>query len=113
LKLENRELLAEVERLRKASVPICVGQPIIQILAEHGQWQSESGAAVIAADGLFRNDPYKELTSLRLKVKAAEGMAGALEFSKLEIQQHRNGWGNTLLLDINDALATWHGANKL
>ena len=72
------ELLAEVERVRKAAVPICVGPPIIQILAEEGQWQSESGAAVIAADGLFKKDPYKEIESLRRKVAAAEGMAKAL-----------------------------------
>jgi len=54
-------LQEEVERLRKASVPICIGQPLIQILATEGQWISMDGQSLIAADCLFRKDPYIEL----------------------------------------------------
>ena len=76
--LERTSALEEVERLRKAAIPICVGKPIIQILAEHGQWVSESGAGVVAADSLFRKDPYKELESLRAAILCESAAQQAL-----------------------------------
>lgn len=54
-------LKEEVERLRKASAPICIGQPLIQILAAEGKWISMDGRSLIAASCLFRKDPYIEL----------------------------------------------------
>jgi DNA repair exonuclease SbcCD ATPase subunit len=62
-------LQEEVERLRKASVPICIGQPLIQILAAEGQWISMDGQSLIAADCLFRKDPYIELEKSQAEVK--------------------------------------------
>ena len=63
--LERDALREENARLQKATTPICVGRRIIGILAEEGAWTSENGASVIAADELFGNDPYKEITRLR------------------------------------------------
>ncbi len=80
----TESLQAEVERLRKASVPVCVGRPLIQILAAEGQWVSEDGQGLIAADGLFRKDPYIELEKLRAEalpvslVEAASRPAGSV-----------------------------------
>lgn len=49
--------------------PICVGRPVIEILAREGQWLSESGVGVIAADCLFRKNPYDEIDRLKKKVE--------------------------------------------
>lgn len=50
---------ADLERKYNAAcIPICVGKPIIQILAKEGQWISENGNGLIAADCLFGKDPY-------------------------------------------------------
>ena len=68
---DNRPDCREIAELREATVPICVGKPIIQILAREGQWLSESGAGVIAADCLFQKDPYTEIDSLRAQLTAA------------------------------------------
>ena len=62
-------LQEEVERLRKASVPICIGQPLIQILAAEGQWISMDGQSLIAADSLFKKDPYIELEKTHTEVR--------------------------------------------
>lgn len=48
------------EQLKQAQIPICVGRPIIEILARDGQWISEDGRGVIAADCLFQKNPYKD-----------------------------------------------------
>jgi hypothetical protein len=55
----------EVERLRKAAAPLCIGPPLISILAKDGAWLSSDGQAVIAADDLRGNDPYAEIERLR------------------------------------------------
>ena len=50
---------ADLERKYNAAcIPICIGKPIIQILAKEGQWISENGNGLIAADCLFGKDPY-------------------------------------------------------
>jgi len=52
--------------VKPLQVAICIGQPIIQTLARDGAWKSDDGSmAVIAADELFRNDPYAEIERLR------------------------------------------------
>jgi hypothetical protein len=51
--------------LNEARIPICVGRAIIGHLAKDGQWVSENGSGLIAADELFRKDPYDELSTLR------------------------------------------------
>lgn len=62
-------LQEEVERLRKASVPICIGLPLIRILAAEGQWISKDGQSLIAADSLFKKDPYIELEKAQTEVR--------------------------------------------
>jgi hypothetical protein len=52
---EIRELK---EKLTQAQTPICIGSPIIEILATEGIWTSMNGNSVIAADDLFHNSPY-------------------------------------------------------
>ena len=48
---------------------ICVGRPLITILANEGAWSSYDGRAVIAADDLFHANPYDEIDKLRVEVK--------------------------------------------
>lgn len=48
------------EKLKVAKTPICVGRPIIEILAKEGIWASDNGNAVVAADDLFQNNPYEK-----------------------------------------------------
>lgn len=51
----------KMERERDAArVPICIGRPIIEILAAEGVWTSMNGNSVIAADCLFHQNPYQE-----------------------------------------------------
>lgn len=70
--------LDELTRLRAADVPICVGQPIIQILAREDQWISESGAAVIAASDLSQHDPYDRLTAANTALRTAREALAAI-----------------------------------
>ena len=52
--------------LSVATIPICIGPPLIQILAKEGQWLSADGKhSLVAADGLFGKDPYEEIKELR------------------------------------------------
>ncbi len=51
--------------LKTAKIPLCVGKPSIKILAREGQWLSENGNGLIAADCLFKKDPYEEIDQLR------------------------------------------------
>lgn len=53
------------QELTTALIPICIGRPIIQILAKEGQWFSENGNGLIAADCLFKKDPYVEQDEVR------------------------------------------------
>ena len=55
----------KMERERDAArVPICIGRPIIEILAAEGVWTAMNGNSVIAADCLFRQNPYQGNTQL-------------------------------------------------
>ena len=58
LTAERDQLRTEVERLTKAAVPLCVGAPIIGILAREGQYISGDGQGLVAASDLFGNDPF-------------------------------------------------------
>ena len=54
-----------MERERNsARIPICIGRPIIEILANEGMWASMNGNAVVAADCLFGKNPYQENSQL-------------------------------------------------
>lgn len=69
--------IGEIERERnEARVPLCVGKPIIQILAKEGQYLSDDKRGLIAADCLFRKDPYEELDRLRARVAELEEAIG-------------------------------------
>ena len=60
------EFARGLERQRNAArVPICVGRPIIGILARDGQWVSEDSRGVVAASDLFRKDPYAEIEEMK------------------------------------------------
>jgi hypothetical protein len=53
------QVAKRLERERNAArIPICIGRPIIEILAEEGAWASTNGNSVIASDCLFRKNPY-------------------------------------------------------
>jgi hypothetical protein len=47
------------------SAPICIGRPLITILANEGAWAASDGGAVVAADDLFKANPYDEIARLR------------------------------------------------
>jgi hypothetical protein len=51
-------------RIAELEVPLCIGRRTIGIMAEEGMWQSEDGRAVVAADELFRQDPYARIAEL-------------------------------------------------
>lgn len=68
---EIERLRAEVEELQKATTPICVGRGVIGKMAKDGSWTSENGASVVAADELFRNDPYEQIDDLLASLKEA------------------------------------------
>jgi hypothetical protein len=54
------EYYAKLEKEKtNAMNPICIGKPIIEILAKEGAWTSEDGNSVIAADCLFEKNPYE------------------------------------------------------
>lgn len=52
----------KLERERDAArTPICIGRPIIEILAEEGIWISlDVNRSVVAASCLFGKNPYKQ-----------------------------------------------------
>jgi hypothetical protein len=64
-------LEAQAERIAELEVPLCIGQRTIGIMAEEGCWQSENGRAVVAADELFRQDPYARIAELEEALREA------------------------------------------
>lgn len=54
------EWLAPERKEEAPGVAICVGRPMIEILANEGAWTSTNGHSLIAADSLFRQNPYEE-----------------------------------------------------
>lgn len=72
--------IVKLEReLETASIPICIGPPIIGHLARDGQWVSEDGRAVIAADGLFKADPYERINALERELADAKAYKDAID----------------------------------
>lgn len=70
--LDDYSLLEqELEKVKLAAVPICVGPPIIGILAQEGQWVSSTSQALVAADGLFKKDPYAAIEALHEELACA------------------------------------------
>jgi hypothetical protein len=78
LKAERLKLHESLAKAQLASVPLCIGRPIIDILAKEGQWISESGQGVVAADDLFRNSPYDALDEAKAD---ADALAHAIEYT--------------------------------
>jgi hypothetical protein len=74
LKAEHLKLHQSLAKAQLAAVPLCIGRPIIDILAKEGQWISETGQGVVAADDLFRNSPYDALDEANAKVAELESM---------------------------------------
>lgn len=73
-------LACTLERQRdEARIPICIGQPIIQILSKEGQWVSINGNGLVAADCLFRKDPYAARDAALARVKELEKALAELE----------------------------------
>ena len=71
--MTNSVLELADQLLTIARTPICVGKQLIQTIAEHGQWVSADGFhGLVAADGLFRNDPYKRIAELEKQVMDLE-----------------------------------------
>ena len=57
-------LEAQAKRIAELEVPLCIGKRTIGIMAEEGCWQSSNGRAVVAADELFKQDPYARIAEL-------------------------------------------------
>jgi len=62
-------LEAQALRVKELEVPLCIGKRTIGIMAEEGMWQSENGRAVVAADELFRRDPYARIAELEAALR--------------------------------------------
>lgn len=71
-------LTTELDAVRKAAVPLCIGKPLIQILAKEGQWASLDGQGIVAADCLFQKDPYEQLAASQARCGALERALGNL-----------------------------------
>jgi len=83
LKAEHLKLHQSLAKAQLAAVPLCIGRPIIDILAKEGQWISETGQGVVAADDLFRNSPYDALDEAnadRLRLREALEKAQQLQY---------------------------------
>jgi len=57
-------------RIQELEVPLCIGRPIIGLLAKEGGWTSSNGRSVVAADELFGSDPYERIAELEATAKA-------------------------------------------
>lgn len=65
----QRALAQKLERERNAArVPICIGKPIIGILASEGAWTSENGRSLVAADCLYGSNPYEEIAEAKTQM---------------------------------------------
>ena len=55
-------------RIELLQTPICIGRPLITILADKGAWVANggAGAAVVAADELFKANPYDKIDELHI-----------------------------------------------
>ena len=69
IKALQKELREADARIAELEVPLCIGRRTIGIMAEEGMWQSEDGRAVVAADELFRQDPYARIAELEAALK--------------------------------------------
>jgi hypothetical protein len=70
-------------RIAELEVPLCIGRRTIGIMAEEGMWQSEDGRAVVAADELFRQDPYARIAELEAALKPFADIAKELDADSL------------------------------
>jgi len=84
---------AQAKRIAELEVPLCIGQRTIGIMAEEGCWQSENGRAVVAADELFKQDPYERIAELEKFKKLVEFIANDYhELSHDKASWQRNDW---------------------
>jgi len=81
----------DIERLTAerdaARIPICVGQPIIQILANDGLWAIENGNSLVAADSLFRQDPFAERDAARADAARLRDALEKMLIAEMEVRQ--------------------------
>lgn len=64
LEAQAKTIAEKDARIAELEVPLCIGRRTIGIMSEEGAWQSENGRAVVAADELFRQDPYARIAEL-------------------------------------------------
>lgn len=57
------------KRIAVLSAPPCIGETTIRLLAKEGACEWEDGRAVVAADDLFRQDPYTRIAELEAALK--------------------------------------------
>lgn len=106
---EKDRCIAELEA---RTTPICVGRQIIGHLARDGQWLSESGAGVIAADELYRKDPYERIAELEAQCAAkGDALREWNEWWELETVGH--GSTGSIYLKSVAALSPTAGQNYL
>lgn len=97
---ECADLAAQRERLRRSveklevrvkelSEPLCVGRVTIGILAREGQWISENGRGLVAADELFRKDPYAQIDTLVKDRAVSAGEIDSLRRNIAEMEKER------------------------
>lgn len=62
-------LEAQAKRIACLEAPLCIGETTIRILAKEGAKVFENGQGLVAADELFKQDPYDRIAELSAALK--------------------------------------------
>jgi hypothetical protein len=79
-------LEAQARRISELEVPLCVGETTIRLLAKEGACDWTDGRALVAADELFRQDPYARIAELE-KMLAVHRLAVDVDALKARIAE--------------------------
>jgi hypothetical protein len=60
---------AQAKRIAELEIPLCIGETTIRILAKEGAKVFEDGRGLVAADELFKQDPYARIAELEAALK--------------------------------------------
>lgn len=83
---ERDALAAEAERLR---CPVCIGTEIISKLADAGYWTAPDGRQLIAADTVFKHNPFAAPKKLAVSRKWSRRWKELARFM-MQAYEHRN-----------------------
>ena len=87
--------------LNESKSAICIGPPLISILAKDGQWAGSDGHGLVAADGLFQQDPYEKILQLERELNESRAL----------IESHEQELSSIYATSASEALAEANTAN--